>query len=342
MSKRKAIDIEDKQDLIPPRTKIDPNGDLVLVIEEKELLVSRKVLCLSSSVFNAMLGDGSPYLESSSRVVASDGLGYVKLKEDNHEAMEIVTNVAHLQHDLVPGRLSFGLLDRIDTLSDKYDLRRCLGLWPQKWSEANIATVEKPGFERWLFIALVFRDAAIFSQISKRLILQSTTSTDGTLSFAWTSEGVPAGILGERPSETLDLCVSTDLSIDLIKTSMTTVVVALMGLCREYQHKLSRDLDIPVCCLSVYKRQCDAMNLGCLLQAIPELWKPETEDSQYRGTVQNFLWRMQNIPSLGNAIVCHQVGISNHMTHASCGLSQIMRSRMDGIMSSLQGLSLPP
>ena len=180
------------------RATIDPDGDLVLVIEDKGLLVSRKTLCLGSSVFHAMLRDGSPFWESTDQAVASDGFRHILLKEDNYEAMKIVASVIHLQHDMVAMEVSFEVLDALAKLCDKYDLRKCLGLWPQKWSEPYTDSVPKPCYERWLFIALAFRNDAVFCQISRHLILNTAISETGDLQFpgsSETSDGVPAGIL---------------------------------------------------------------------------------------------------------------------------------------------------
>lgn len=191
--------MEDGQKLGSARAIIDPDGDLVLVIEGRELVVSRKALCLSSSVFRAMLRDGSPFLESTDQVIASDGLRRIQLKEDNYEAMSIVAKVIHMQHDIVPVTVSFNMLETLAVACDKYDIRQCLGFWPQKWSEPHFHTVTTPGYERWLFIAFIFRNATVFSMISQHFMLNTKLTETGDLQFPGsnqTSEGVPNGILG--------------------------------------------------------------------------------------------------------------------------------------------------
>ena len=183
------------------RITVDPEGDLVLVVEGSELLVSRNVLCLSSSVFRAMLRKGSPFLESKNHTTSSDGLQLIHLEDDDFEILSIVANVIHVQHDKVPNEVSFRVLDTLAIVCDKYDLRKCLGLWPQKWSEPYLDKVWQPGFERWLFIAMVFRNGPIFSETSKRLIMNTAISDTGDLQTAgsvWNTEGVPSGILGKH------------------------------------------------------------------------------------------------------------------------------------------------
>ncbi len=175
--------MEDEESLDSMRTTIDPDGNLVLVVDDHELLVSRDVLCLSSSVFRAMLRKGSPFLESTKQVISSDGLTYIHLGDDNYEVMRIVASAIHLQHDMVPMKVPFEVLDSLATICDRYDLRESLGLWPQKLSEGYIDSVTEPGNERWLFIAMVFRNAAIFSEITRRLMLITTISENGDLQF---------------------------------------------------------------------------------------------------------------------------------------------------------------
>ena len=187
--------MEEESSTYSNRTKIDPDGDLVLVLREQELLVSRKVLCLSSSVFRAMLRDGSAFAESSNRVIASDGFQHIDLEDDDCEAMTIVANVIHLQHDLIPEKVSFGLLGRLAEVCDKYDLRKSFGFWPQKWSEIHLQSDSR----RWLFISLVFRIPTVFLLVSKRIILSVNLSEDGDLDapgFARITEGVPDVLLG--------------------------------------------------------------------------------------------------------------------------------------------------
>lgn len=197
--KRKAKDMKDEQQSSSIRTTIDPEGDLVLVVEEQELLVSRNVLCLSSVVFRAMLGKGSNFLESKDQVMSTDDLRLIHLKEDNYKALKIVACAIHMQHDMVPMQVSFEELDTLATLCDKYDLRKSLGLWPQKWSEPHVGSASTPGYERWLFIAFVFRNSAAFSEISRHLMLTTKISKIGDLQFPGSThvdEGVPIGILG--------------------------------------------------------------------------------------------------------------------------------------------------
>ena len=192
-------DTEDLQQSGSARITIDPDGDLVLVINKQELLVSQKVLCLSSSIFRAMLRDGSRFLESTDQVIASDGLRHIHLVEDDYRALVIFASVIHMQYDNVPQSVSWEVLNTIATLCDKYDLRRSFGLWPQKWSEPYTQFAQTSGYQRWLFLALVFRNVLVLPQVSRSLMLSTTLSETGELQAYgsnWFTDGVPPRVLG--------------------------------------------------------------------------------------------------------------------------------------------------
>ena len=90
---------------------------------------------------------------------------------------------------------------------------------------------------------------------------------------------------------------------------------------------------------------CDAVNIGTMMQAIPELSKPQSEDHNYEGTVGDLCSRMQSIAWYGAQITCAHKKRSKDAQppalHGQCGLSQTMAVRMTSIVTSLQGLSLP-
>lgn len=151
-----------------------------MALDKGKLLVSRKVLCLSSRVFQAMLGK-SHFRQSSVSIVAGDGIQILSFGEDDFQTMQIVANIIHLQHDDVPCQISFKQLSQLATICDKYDLRRCLGFWPREWSKQYIEKVGAMGFEECLFIARTFRQTEMFSKVTKYLIANSKLSDTGGL-----------------------------------------------------------------------------------------------------------------------------------------------------------------
>ena len=184
-----------------PLVTIDRDGDLRMKFATKEdgegLLVNRHTLCLSSSVFRAMLGVDSPFKESARNATADGGIQDVTFEDDDFKTMEILMNVIHLQHHNVPRGVSFEQLDKIAQLCDKYDLVRSLGPWPELWSKPYEVKIETEGYERWLFIAIVFKNAPVYYRITKHLILATRlTDTELVVNDRRFAEGVPTRVLG--------------------------------------------------------------------------------------------------------------------------------------------------
>lgn len=127
-------------------TATDPEGDLKMVLDKGTLLVSRKVLTLSSNVFRAMLGKGSKFMEAGDSNRNQDGVQIIQFPEDQYETMTVVANVIHLQFDKVPKEVSFQQLYQIAILCDKYDLKRCLNHYPDMWSKPYIDSYARGEF----------------------------------------------------------------------------------------------------------------------------------------------------------------------------------------------------
>lgn len=181
--------------------QIDTNGDVNLVLDDGTLKVSRKALCLSSTVFQAMLGDHSNFMEASQHAVGSDGIRNVHLEDDDYVATTILMKAIHHQNHTIPTKVSFDQLKDIAVICDKYDLRNCLLPWCQLWSQPYIDRVEQDGYESWLFMSIAFRNEGLFAQITKRLVLNTAVSSSRALSCGNGSdfiEGVPDEIIGEQ------------------------------------------------------------------------------------------------------------------------------------------------
>ena len=174
-------------------TTIDPDGDFRLVFDSVAFIVSRHVLCLSSSVFRAMLGKDSRFLEGNR--------GELHVHDDNADDMNILLLIIHLQTHRVPLEVSFGQLDGLALICDKYDMKRSLGAFPQMWAQPYTAKIDAPGFERLLFIAYVFELGSLFKRVTKSLIFRTKIDADtGELLGAEGddfSERVPESILCE-------------------------------------------------------------------------------------------------------------------------------------------------
>jgi hypothetical protein len=212
MPKRKAststpVNDENDSQVEKQTTAIVPNGDLYMVFnsndsESKRLLVSRYILCLSSKVFDAMVGDSSQFQEATNPTLSHDGIREVAFNDDDFPAMRTIMNILHLQHDRVLLRISFTQLRETAMICDKYDLVQSVGLWPATWAQHYVDRIEKKAFEDWLLIASVFKQKEAFTKITRHLIVNSKIDADtGELvtadGFSFT-EGVPSTVVGMK------------------------------------------------------------------------------------------------------------------------------------------------
>ncbi|XHG06613.1 hypothetical protein AWENTII_009800 [Aspergillus wentii] len=79
--------------MAPYLDQLDPDGDVILVVEESKFLVSSKVLGLASPVFAALFSrkfsEGTQLVENSRPEIT--------LKDDNPDAMRIILRVLHFK-----------------------------------------------------------------------------------------------------------------------------------------------------------------------------------------------------------------------------------------------------
>ena len=181
---------------------IDSDGDLWLQLAGGKILVSRKVFCLSSKAFNAMLGS-SRFGESANPILANDGIQVVSLPEDDYESMRVVAHIIHLQSDLVPRNLPIQQIYNIANLCDKYDLRQCLGPWPGLWIKPYGMTPPDGNWSEYLLVATTFRQSELFTAVTQNLILNASLDSSGELTtdnvFTF-NEAIPTTVLGTVPT----------------------------------------------------------------------------------------------------------------------------------------------
>jgi len=167
--------------LTDPVEIIDKEGDLYLGLDGGTLKVSRKALSLSSPVFLAMLGAHSRFAESNQQSFHADGVQFISFSDDDFESMEIVARIIHLQFDQVPDSLLFSQLYHIAVLCDKYDLKRCLGMYPDLWSKPYLNSYRLEGYEGWLSMSIVFRYDGLFKEVTRHLRLNAQVTGGGAL-----------------------------------------------------------------------------------------------------------------------------------------------------------------
>ncbi len=154
----------------------DPEGDLRLVLGSEptqSILVSSKVLKLSSPVLSAML---SPrYAEGQS--LSKTGVSTLSLPEDDPKAMAWVCHSLHYNHGVASRITKLSLLGNIARLCDKYDMGQALCLWSEEWMRKWISeTAKKVPDRRTLWMSYAFSNHRTFYQVSREMIISSPKS----------------------------------------------------------------------------------------------------------------------------------------------------------------------
>jgi hypothetical protein len=170
----------------PQRTatvEIASQGDIMIEMTSSmglaTLRVASQVLCTTSPVFRAMLGNSSRFKEACElREKAGSSEPYkLTLVEDNPEALGVILLALHCQNDRVPQSLSFEQLNNLAIVCDKYDCAVGVLPWVDIWTKPWKLYADTTGYERWLFIAWVFDIRDVFEKLSKKFILEGYCRT---------------------------------------------------------------------------------------------------------------------------------------------------------------------
>lgn len=156
---------------------IDPKGDILLEISsltgDVELArVSTKVLCLTSPIFEAMLGPNSHFQKAQGLRDDNQEVPTFQLHEVNTKALLMVLHAAHHSVHLLPRSIKIDDFYLLALVCYQYDMAKVLVSWAIMWMYADELDLgEADG--RWLAIAWVFREGLKFSQITRVLILNT-------------------------------------------------------------------------------------------------------------------------------------------------------------------------
>ena len=166
--------------------QFDPNGDVILVISSERTArfqVNSHSLCLASSVFQAMLGANAHFKEGTAlrnRATNSPPIE-ISLGDDDARALALLLRIVHHQYDWVPRTLGDDQLYQVAIVCDKYDMRQILGLWLDQLIAEGTKCGGMVAGDQWLFVSYAFGRQALFTQLSKDLILTSTVDAGGSL-----------------------------------------------------------------------------------------------------------------------------------------------------------------
>lgn len=201
--------VKPKINLRPPKSFIDPNGDLCLEVGPslKEFVVCSRAMTRSSSFWKTMLhGDFAEGKKAQSQDATSEWV--VKLPEDNPTAMEIILNIVHCRFSSVSNPEGFVYtthLYNLCVLTDKYDMTHILRPWAKGWSSSTHAQCDKIGsslrskfcHER-LWISWELGDQPAFEDIAKAMFLHCSPTSGNHLRYIGALE--PPGIFGKFTS----------------------------------------------------------------------------------------------------------------------------------------------
>ncbi len=186
---------------------IDPEGDVVLVLDRTELQVSSKVLGLASPVFKAMF---SPSF-SEGKELQTTGTLRITLPEDNAGAMTTLCNILHHRPHGVAKEPSHQALVELAILCDKYACGEKLEPWSRTWlsSFQQAQSWDTQNKHSLLFPFYVFNDAEAFKQVSIMMVYHSKGFIDKPEMMG----SLPDGVVGESPSGVERQGPETDVKI---------------------------------------------------------------------------------------------------------------------------------
>ena len=102
---------------------LDPNGDCILILKERELRVSSRALSLASPVFKALF---KPGFAEGNTLEATRGIGRVELPDDDTDAMTTICSVIHYIPKTLPHTMPLEALENLAIVTDKYDCSRAM------------------------------------------------------------------------------------------------------------------------------------------------------------------------------------------------------------------------
>ena len=184
---------------------MDPEGDVILELHDRTLLVSSKIISLASPVFKAMLGpsftEGRP---------DASGRSTLKLPKDDPEAIHALFSMLHLQYQLSEADFNYKFLENLTVVADKYDcakaVRALSTLFTQKLFELE-KTWQSLDFGRLLCPAYVFDDPSLFRDVTRMLVYESADSNG--IEFNASRYGMSEEMAELIPSEILGKSLSS-------------------------------------------------------------------------------------------------------------------------------------
>ncbi|KKZ64380.1 hypothetical protein EMCG_09637 [[Emmonsia] crescens] len=147
------------------QTIIDPNGDLFLIARWPKIhhfKVSSKILSLASPVFQSIFTDetqGPMNVTIDARCII--------------DALKIILKIIHFQMEDIPKALSLQYLLEIARFTERYEMHKSLGMFPEIWVNNALERCEKSQYTKdihnWIYIFFVFENHDRFPEATKIL-----------------------------------------------------------------------------------------------------------------------------------------------------------------------------
>ncbi|KAL1847059.1 hypothetical protein Plec18170_008835 [Paecilomyces lecythidis] len=122
--------------------EIDPNADVALRVESKDLLVSSKILSMASTVFDRMMSnDGTERSDPNALLI-------LRLQDDDHEALTLLCRLLHHKFDGVSEALpSLHILLDFISLAKKYEFLPSVQFQASHWLHRKAGSLGRLSLE---------------------------------------------------------------------------------------------------------------------------------------------------------------------------------------------------
>jgi hypothetical protein len=151
-----------------PLVVFDLEGDVILVLDKKRLLVSSRTLALASPVFKAMFS--SSFKEGVQSRQTSDMPFVLPLLEDDPDALALLSGILHHQAHEILHEPDISHLESLAFVCDKYQCFNVVKYQGTVWLEQLLKRNVAEDLSRLLLVAYVLDLPECFSKISWELI----------------------------------------------------------------------------------------------------------------------------------------------------------------------------
>jgi hypothetical protein len=313
-----------------PQIDIDPDGDVVLVLADRLLLVSSKVLSVASRTFKTMFSRN--FSEHSARSTADPGP--IPLPADDGEAMEALCNVLHFRFAHVTKTPTPDFLDNLAIAADKWECVGALAAWTATALERLAGRMGLAMTDaRLLFPAYALGLHDHVRLLTYHMVYAGLAKPDGD-GLAY---GIPLRIQERLPVEFLPLLICTEREIkQKLQVALEDLVSPLLRKIDEvYDVRQAPPAADSVSHSSAYFSGCNATRVSLFFKAL----------------MTNGLWPMTTaFDTMSIVVICDALkrcsfDITSPQRVASCQTCQLdlgrgVRSACIDALDAWDGLSL--